>query len=103
SSRRLFQESWPINFESFPASTYTHSKQKKAGSQPRHFSRIKCCPANAESTRSVITACPKRETSPRRATGFGRASSKRRYALWNSGPWPERYGDKSLFAGGRLH
>ena len=39
------------------------------------------------------------------ANCFSRAcgKSKRRYALWNSGPRPERHGHKSLFAGGKLH
>ena len=36
---------------------------------------------------------------------FSRAcgKSKRRHALWNSGPRPERHGHKSLFTGGKLH
>src|SRR4030095_45531 len=46
SGRRLFQESWPIDFESFPASAYTRSGREKAAFQTRHFSRIKCCPGN---------------------------------------------------------
>ena len=100
---RFFQESWPIDFEGFPAPPYTRSNHEKAGSQGKHFPRIKCSPSKADSTRGAVTACPKRETSSHGAAGFGRASGKRRYALWNSGPRPERDGHKSLPAGGKLH
>jgi hypothetical protein len=103
SGGRFFQESWPINFESFPASAYTQSRQENAAFQTRRFSRIKCCAANADSTRGAATACPKREASSRSASGFSRASGKRGYALWNSGPRPERPSHQSLFTRGKLH
>jgi hypothetical protein len=103
SSRRLFQESWPIYFEGFPASAYTRSGREKAGFQTRHFSRIKCCPRNAESTRRAITACPKREASSCRAARFSRSSGKRGHALWDSGPGPEGDGHESVCTRGKLH
>ena len=103
SPRRFLQESWRINFESFPASASSQSRQENTAFQTRYFSRIKCSPGNADSTFGAITACPKREPSSHGAAGLSRATGKRRYALWNSGPRPERHRHKSLFARGVLH
>src|SRR4029077_13937672 len=44
SSRRLFQESWPVSFEGFPASTpagASSNQEADAVLSTRHFSRIK--------------------------------------------------------------
>ena len=58
SGRRLFQETWPISIESFPASAYAPSEQKDdAGLPATHFSRTKCRRSGADATRGAIKAC----------------------------------------------
>ena len=106
SDRRLFQETWPINFEGFPASARATSNEEdgEAWVAATYRSRIKCCPGGAESIWTGVTPCPKRDPSSYSVAGFGRTSgkSKRRYALWDPGPRPERPGFKSVLAGWNL-
>ena len=105
SSRRFFQKNWPVDFESFPTSAGAATNQEDAELAAAHFPRLKCHRGKSESTRRAIETCQRRENYSHGVTGFSRAcgKSKRRYALWNSRPRPERLGHKSLFTRGELH
>jgi len=104
---RFFQESWPIDFEGFPAAASAAANQEEAslGLWATHFPKIKRRRGDPKCTRTAVTTCQRREVHSHRAAGFSRVCEriKRRYALWNSDPRPERHGYKSLFAGGKLH
>ena len=109
SGRRLFQETWPLDFEGFPASAGAESNQEEAdlGRRATHVQTIKRRRGDrgAERNRTAIKPCQRREVYCHCATGFSRArgKNKRRYPLWNSGSRPQRHGHKSLFTGRKLH
>ena len=105
SGRRFFQKSWPIRFQGFPASTVPPTNQKdNAELAANYLWRIKSSPAVADCARRASKTCEGREAYCDSFAGFGCPcrKSNRRFALWNSGPRPERHGHKSLFTGGKL-
>ena len=105
SGRRFFQEGRPINFEGFPASAGTASDQKDEAFPPETaFPRIKGPRGESECIRRATEACKRRTACCSSTASFSRAcgKSKGRYALWDSGPRPQRHGDQSLFSTGKL-
>jgi hypothetical protein len=105
SGRRFFQKSWPVNFEGFSTSAGAATTQEGAEHPATCFPNIKCTRGKSESNRRAIETCQRREAYSHCAPGFSRTcgKSKRRYALWNCRPRPERHGHESLFTGGKLH
>src|SRR5205807_5272455 len=57
SGRRLFQKTWPINLEGFPASAYAPTNPEDAGLSASGFPRIKCRRDGAECPRRITKAC----------------------------------------------
>jgi hypothetical protein len=112
SGRRLFQQSWSIDFQAFPASASTSASasvnapstyEDATRHAAPHFAGISSGRGDVPRNRTTITTRQRRGVYYHCPGCFrcGYGKSKSWFALWNSGSRQERHGHESLYTGGR--
>jgi len=108
STGRLLQESWSIDFQAFTASAWASASvdapstyEDAARHAATHFASSTCGRRGATRSRKTITLLQRRRVYWHCAGCFSRGYGKSKgwFALWNSGPRPERHGHESLYTG----
>ncbi len=110
SSGKLLQESWSIDFQAFTVSASASASasvdapstyEDAARHAAIHFAISTCGRHGATRRGTTITPVQRRRICWHCAACFrqGYGKSKSWFALWSSGPWPERDGHESLSAG----
>src|SRR5262249_14117441 len=110
SGGRLLQESWSIGFQAFPVSASASASVEAPSTYEDAARHAATYFASRTRGRGDATRGGTTITTPQRrrvywhcagcfSRGYGK--SKSWFALWNSGPRPERHGHESLYTGGR--
>src|SRR6266403_1678707 len=105
---RFLQESWSLDFQAFTVPAFASASvdapstyEDAARHAATHFASSTCGRGDVTRSGTTITPLQRSRVYWHCSACFSRGyrKSKSWFALWNSGPRPERYGHESLSAG----